>query len=159
MLVWRSQKKTIRYNFLYRSQSLSKFCPLGMIKGKGFSGTKRYFGDLGTTVSGFQQGILKLAMEPSVLRTALMEGGPDRKILLDRSPGVDELYIEGYIQAMLDSLYRQEYLRVRVIDNQVILKNLPPNHSLINEITGRVKEFLVSKALLKGDPSTTSPSS
>ncbi|RZC23659.1 hypothetical protein D0Y65_003125 [Glycine soja] len=138
----------------------------GMIKGKGFSGTKRYFGDLGTTlrsagsniafaavaeisdsvlkgaVSGFQQGILKLAMEPSVLRTALMEGGPDRKILLDRSPGVDELYIEGYIQAMLDSLYRQEYLRVRVIDNQVILKNLPPNHSLINEITGRVKEFL-----------------
>ncbi|KAG4401775.1 hypothetical protein GLYMA_02G061902v4 [Glycine max] len=50
MLVWRSQKKTIRYNFLYRSQSLSKFCPLGMIKGKGFSGTKRYFGDLGTTL-------------------------------------------------------------------------------------------------------------
>lgn len=42
-------------------------------------------------VSGFQQGILKLAMEPSVLGTALMEGGPDRKILLDRSPGVDEV--------------------------------------------------------------------
>ncbi|KAK7346481.1 hypothetical protein VNO80_21001 [Phaseolus coccineus] len=158
------------------------------IKGKGFSGTKRYFGDLGKTLrsagsniafaavaeitdsvlkgaeangfnglmSGFHQGILKLAMEPSVLGTALMEGGPDRKILLDRSPGVDELYIEGYIQAMLDTVYRQEYLRVRVIDNQVILKNLPPNHSLINEITDRVKEFLVSKALLKGDPSTTS---
>ncbi|KAK7263059.1 hypothetical protein RJT34_30643 [Clitoria ternatea] len=158
------------------------------IKGKGFSGTKRYFGDLGKTlrsagsniafaavaeisdsvlkgaeangfnglVSGFHQGMLKLAMEPSVLGTALMEGGPDRKILLDRSPGVDELYIEGYIQAMLDTVYRQEYLRVRVIDNQVILKNLPPNHSLINEITDRVKEFLVSKALLKGDPSTTS---
>ncbi|KAK7359915.1 hypothetical protein VNO77_01883 [Canavalia gladiata] len=158
------------------------------IKGKGFSGTQRYFGDLGKTlrsagsniafaavaeisdsvlkgaeangfnglVSGFHQGILKLAMEPSVLGTALMEGGPDRKILLDRSPGVDELYIEGYIQAMLDTIYRQEYLRVRVIDNQVILKNLPPNHSLINEITDRVKEFLVSKALLKGDPSATS---
>ncbi|KAI9070418.1 hypothetical protein K1719_047618, partial [Acacia pycnantha] len=47
-------------------------------------------------------------------------------------------------------------LRVRVIDNKVILKNLPPNHSLINEIMDRVKEFLVSKALLKGDPSTTS---
>lgn len=42
-------------------------------------------------VSGFHQGILKLAMEPSVLGTALMEGGPDRKILLDRSPGVDEV--------------------------------------------------------------------
>ncbi|XP_047160348.1 putative vacuolar protein sorting-associated protein 13C isoform X2 [Vigna umbellata] len=93
------------------------------IKGKGFSGTKRYFGDLGKTLrsagsniafaavaeisdsvlkgaeangfnglmSGFHQGILKLAMEPSVLGTALMEGGPDRKILLDRSPGVDEV--------------------------------------------------------------------
>ncbi|CAL0312729.1 unnamed protein product [Lupinus luteus] len=158
------------------------------IKGKGFSGTKRYFGDLGKTlrsagsniafaavaeisdsilkgaeangfnglVSGFHQGILKLAMEPSLLGTALMEGGPDRKILLDRSPGADELYIEGYIQAMLDTVYRQEYLRVRVIDNQVILKNLPPNHSLINEIMDRVKEFLMSKALLKGDPSNSS---
>ncbi|QHO47810.1 Vacuolar protein sorting-associated proteinb [Arachis hypogaea] len=156
------------------------------IKGEGFSGTKRYFGDLGKTlrsagsniafaavaeisdsvlkgaeangfnglVSGFHQGILKLAMEPSVLGTALMEGGPDRTILLDRSPGVDELYIEGYIQAMLDTVYRQEYLRVRVIDNQVILKNLPPNHTLICEIMDRVKEFLVSKALLKGDPSS-----
>ncbi|KAI4327520.1 hypothetical protein L6164_019969 [Bauhinia variegata] len=158
------------------------------IQGEGFSGTKRYFGDLGKTLrsagsnvafaavaeisdsvlkgaeangfngmlSGFHQGILKLAMEPSFLGTALLEGGPDRKITLDRSPGVDELYIEGYIQAMLDTIYRQEYLRVRVIDNQVILKNLPPNHSLINEIMDRVKEFLVSKALIKGDPSTSS---
>lgn len=30
-----------------------------------------------------------------------------------------QLYIEGYLQAMLDTIYRQEYLRVRVIDNQV----------------------------------------
>lgn len=30
-----------------------------------------------------------------------------------------QLYIEGYLQAMLDTLYKQEYLRVRVIDNQV----------------------------------------
>ncbi|KAB1669469.1 hypothetical protein ES319_1Z041100v1, partial [Gossypium barbadense] len=127
------------------------------IDGKGFSGTKRYFGDLGKTlktagsnvifaavteisdsvlkgqkqVSGFHQGILKLAMEPSVLGTALWSG-PDRKIKLDRSPGVDEspftvmkavltnnaedidtYCIEGYLQAMLDSMYRQEYLRVR----------------------------------------------
>ncbi|XVF17781.1 hypothetical protein REPUB_Repub10bG0153200 [Reevesia pubescens] len=158
------------------------------IDGKGFSGTKRYFGDLGKTlrtagsnvifaavteisdsvlkgaetsgfdgmVSGFHQGILKLAMEPSVLGTALMEGGPDRKIKLDRSPGVDELYIEGYLQAMLDSMYRQEYLRVRVIDDQVFLKNLPPNSSLIDEIMDRVKGFLISKALLKGDPSAAS---
>lgn len=36
--------------------------------------------------------------------------------------GLLQLYIEGYIQAMLDTVYRQEYLRVRVIDNQVIVK-------------------------------------
>ncbi|KAG5069188.1 hypothetical protein JHK85_001565 [Glycine max] len=35
---------------------------------------------------------------------------------------VPTLYIEGYIQAMRDSLYRQEYLRVRVIDNQEIVE-------------------------------------
>ncbi|XP_048232851.1 uncharacterized protein LOC8260571 isoform X2 [Ricinus communis] len=109
-------------------------------------------------VSGFHQGILKLAMEPSLLGTALMEGGPNRKIKLDRSPGIDELYIEGYLQAMLDSMYRQEYLRVRIIDDQVLLKNLPPNSALIDEIMDRVKGFLVSKALLKGDPSASSRS-
>ncbi|GFY93904.1 vacuolar protein sorting-associated protein, putative [Actinidia rufa] len=130
------------------------------IGGKGFSGSKRYLGDLGKTmktagsnilfaavteisdsvlkgaeasgfngmVSGFHQGILKLAMEPSVLGAAFMEGGPDRKIVLDRSPGIDEVF----------------------------LKNLPPNSSLIEEIMDRVKGFLVSKALLKGDSSTTS---
>lgn len=29
-------------------------------------------------------------MEPTVLGNAFMEGGPDRKINLDRSPGIDE---------------------------------------------------------------------
>ncbi|KAL8476053.1 hypothetical protein ACS0TY_028647 [Phlomoides rotata] len=162
---------------------ISKF-----IDNKGFSGTKRYFGDLGKTlktagsnmlfaavteisdsilkgaetsgvngmVIGFRHGILKLAMEPSVLGSAFMEGGADRKIKLDRSPGVDELYIEGYLQAMLDTMYKQEYLKVRVMENQVILKNLPPSSSLIDEIMERVKGFLASKALLKGDFSTVS---
>ncbi|CAK9151536.1 unnamed protein product [Ilex paraguariensis] len=157
------------------------------VDGRGFSGTKRYFGDLGKTlktagsnilfaavteisdsvlkgaeasgfsgmVSGFHQGILKLAMEPSVLGNAFVEGGPDRKIKLDQSPGIDELYIEGYLQAMLDTMYKQEYLRVSVMDNQVVLKNLPPNSSLIDEIMERVKGVLVSKALLKGEPSRT----
>lgn len=32
-----------------------------------------------------------------------------------------QLYIEGYLQAMLDTIYKQEYLRVRVIDDQVLL--------------------------------------
>lgn len=41
---------------------------------------------------------------------------------------------------------------------QVYLKNLPPNSTLINEIIDNVKGFLVSKALLKGDPSKTFPS-
>ncbi|KAL6847035.1 hypothetical protein ACP4OV_022888 [Aristida adscensionis] len=159
------------------------------MKSGGFSGTKRYLGDLGKTVktassnalfaavteisdsvvrgaetnglngmvTGFHQGILRLAMEPSVLGQAIMEGGPDRKIKLDHSPGLDELYIEGYLQAMLDVMYKQEYLRVRVIDDQVILKNLPPNSALINEIVDNVKSFLVSKALLKGDSSTIRP--
>ncbi|XP_062202518.1 uncharacterized protein LOC133904893 isoform X2 [Phragmites australis] len=159
------------------------------MKSGGFSGTKRYLGDLGKTVqtassnalfaavteisdsvvrgaetnglngmvTGFHQGILTLAMEPSVLGQAIMEGGPDRKIKLDHSPGLDELYIEGYLQAMLDVMYKQEYLRVRVIDDQVILKNLPPNSALINEIVDNVKSFLVSKALLKGDSSTVRP--
>ena len=30
-----------------------------------------------------------------------------------------QLYIEGYLQAMLDVMYKQEYLRVRVIDDLV----------------------------------------
>ncbi|CAE6075717.1 unnamed protein product [Arabidopsis arenosa] len=145
-----------------------------LIDNKGLSGTRRYFGDLGKTlrtagsnvvfvalteisdsvlrgaemkgvdglVSGFHHGILKLAMEPSVIGTALMEGGPDRTIKLDRNPGIDELYIEGYLQAMLDTMYRQEYLRVKVIDDQMI---------------DRVKDFLESRGLLKGDPSSSRP--
>ncbi|KAL9994243.1 putative vacuolar protein sorting-associated protein [Helianthus debilis subsp. tardiflorus] len=158
------------------------------IDGKGFSGTKRYLGDLGKTLktagsnilfaavtevsdavlkgaetngfngmfNGFQQGILKLAMEPSVLGSAFTEGGPDRKIKLDRNPGVDELYIEGYLQAMLDTMYKYEYLRVRVIDDQVVLKNMPPNSVLIDEIMDHVKGFLVSKGLLTGETSSYS---
>ena len=42
-------------------------------------------------VSGFHQGILRPAMEPSLLGTAFVEDGPDRKIKLDRSLGVDKV--------------------------------------------------------------------
>lgn len=64
-----------------------------------------------------------LALDPLIF---LLLGGrmlPDLFFFL-KSPtnqlfGIFQLYIEGYLQAMLDSMYRQEYLRVRVIDNQV----------------------------------------
>ncbi|KAJ4788105.1 hypothetical protein LUZ62_039351 [Rhynchospora pubera] len=169
------------------TMGMFKFISKG-IKAKGFSGTKRYLGDLGKTieragskalfaavteisdnvlrgaetngfngmVNGFHQGILRLAMEPSVLGLAIVDGGPDRKIKLDRSPGLDELYIEGYLQGMLDVSYRLEFLRVRVIDDEVILKNLPPSSTVIKEIMENVKSFLVSKGLLKGDAAGTS---
>ena len=42
-------------------------------------------------MTGFHHGILRLAMEPSLLGTAFLEGGPDRRIRLDRSPGIDEV--------------------------------------------------------------------
>lgn len=44
-------------------------------------------------MTGFHQGILRLAMEPTLLGAAIMEGGPDRKIELVRSPGVDEVIL------------------------------------------------------------------
>lgn len=54
-----------------------------------------HYDDVTSTVAfqikGFHQGILNLAMEPSVLGSALLEGGPDRTIKLDQSPGVDEV--------------------------------------------------------------------
>lgn len=48
-------------------------------------------------VSGFHQGILKLAMEPSLLGTAMMGGGSDRKVKLDRSPSIDEVIYIWYV--------------------------------------------------------------
>jgi hypothetical protein len=36
-------------------------------------------------------------MEPSVLGLAIVEGGPDRKIKLDRSPGIDEVTACSFI--------------------------------------------------------------
>jgi hypothetical protein len=42
-------------------------------------------------MNGFHQGILRLAMEPSVLGLAIVEGGPDRQIKLDRRLGLMRL--------------------------------------------------------------------
>lgn len=155
------------------------------IGNKEFSGTNRYFGDLGRTIKtagsnvlfeavrevsdnvmkgaetsgfngmvhGFYRGILKLAMEPSVLGTAAVKGGYTYRIKLEQSADMDELYIEGYLQAMLDALFKQNYLRVKVVDDQVLLKNLPPNSVLMNEIKQCVKNFLIGEGLLAGESS------
>ncbi|XP_039116869.1 uncharacterized protein LOC120252778 isoform X6 [Dioscorea cayenensis subsp. rotundata] len=72
-------------------------------------------------VTGFHQGILRLAMEPTLLLgAALMEGGSDRKIELVCGPRDDEQrrYIEGYLQAMLDTRYQIARLRVSVAEDQ-----------------------------------------
>lgn len=42
-----------------------------------------------------------------------------------------QLYIEGYLQAMLDTIYKQEYLRVRVIENQVLYWECPDYYAII----------------------------
>jgi len=157
------------------------------IGNKEFSGTNRYFGDLGRTIKtagsnvlfeavrevsdnvmkgaetsgfngmvhGFYRGILKLAMEPSVLGTAAVKGGYTYRIKLEQSADMDELYIEGYLQAMLDALFKQNYLRVKVVDDQVLLKNLPPNSVLMNEIKQCVKNFLIGEGLLAVESSQT----
>lgn len=39
--------------------------------------------------------------------------------IFNMSCTIVQLYIEGYLQAMLDVMYKQEYLRVRVVDDQV----------------------------------------
>nr|GEZ01101.1 hypothetical protein [Tanacetum cinerariifolium] len=98
------------------------------IDAEGFSRTKRYLGYLRKT--------LKTAGS-----NAFTEGGLDRKISLI----VIRLYIEGYLQAMLTTMYKHEYLGVRVTDDQVVLKNMPPNSVLIDDIMDLVKGFLASK--------------
>jgi len=104
-------------------------------------------------VNGFRRGILNVAMKPAVLRSAVLQGGSTRIIKLDRNVGMDEVYIEGYLQAMLDALFKQDYLRVKVSDDQVLLKNLPPNTALMEEIIGAVKSFLIGEGLLVGESS------
>lgn len=104
-------------------------------------------------VNGFRRGILNVAMEPSALRVAVGKGSASRRIKLDHSAGVDETYIEGYLQAMLDTLFKQDYLRVKVVDDQVLLKNLPPNSMLIEDIIRCVKNFLIGEGLLAGETS------
>ncbi|KAL2623458.1 hypothetical protein R1flu_003663 [Riccia fluitans] len=110
-------------------------------------------------ITGFRRGIVNVAMKPSVLRSAVVQGGATRRIKLDRIVGTDEAYIEGYLQAMLDALFKQNYLRVKVIDDQVILKNLPPNTTLMEEIIGCVRNFLIGEGLLAGETSAAALSS
>lgn len=104
-------------------------------------------------LSGFRRGILNVAMRPAVLRSAVAQGGATRRIKLDHTVGMDEVYIEGYLQAMLDTMFRQDYLKVKVLDEEVLLRNLPPNTSLMEEILSAVKKFLIAEGLLAGDSS------
>ncbi|CAI5519474.1 unnamed protein product [Closterium sp. Naga37s-1] len=109
-----------------------------------------------------------------------------------------QAYVEGYLQAMLDTLYRQPYVTVKIANDtvsrllrrltgrsqeptrsfsntsltnemvpsassssrshslpppipplQVVLKNLPPNTSLTNEMVTCVTDFLVTEGLLE----------
>lgn len=42
-------------------------------------------------MTGFRRGILNVAMEPALLRSAVVKGGSTRQIKLDRSVGMDEV--------------------------------------------------------------------
>ena len=92
-----------------------------------------------------------------------------------------QMYVEGYLQALLDVVYKQDYLRVKVTDDevatshtprhysplhspplpwlhgcmvaQVVLKNLPPNTQLSAEVVATVHGFLVGEGLLAGQSS------
>ncbi|GBG91017.1 hypothetical protein CBR_g51675 [Chara braunii] len=102
---------------------------------------------------GFRRGLLSVAMRPYVLKNAVVRGSGTKRIQLDKSLGTDEVYVEGYLQAMVDVLFRQEYLRIKVSNDQVILKNLPPNSTLSEEIVGAVRAFLTKEGLLQGQTS------
>ncbi|CAI5457640.1 unnamed protein product [Closterium sp. Yama58-4] len=71
------------------------------------------------------------------------------RIRLRTSLGLHEAYVEGYLQAMLDTLYRQPYVTVKIANDTVVLKNLPPNTSLTNEMVTCVTDFLVTEGLLE----------
>eukprot|EP00850_Spirogloea_muscicola_P023679 SM000377S13800 [mRNA] locus=s377:3586:23836:+ [translate_table: standard] len=103
---------------------------------------------------GFRRGILNIALKPDMLRTAVRGGAHGTcRIQLDRSVGTEEVYLEGYLQATLDALFKQEYLRVKFDNDQVVVKNLPPNSTLKDEIVASVRHFLVGEGLLSGETS------
>eukprot|EP00850_Spirogloea_muscicola_P022055 SM000275S10311 [mRNA] locus=s275:70340:90365:+ [translate_table: standard] len=103
---------------------------------------------------GFRRGILNIALKPDMLRTAVRGGAHGTcRIQLDRSVGTEEVYLEGYLQATLDAIFKQEYLRVKFDNDQVVVKNLPPNSTLKDEIVACVRHFLVGEGLLSGETS------
>ncbi|KAK9113216.1 hypothetical protein Scep_020735 [Stephania cephalantha] len=77
---------------------------------KGFSGL----------VTGFYKGLTNLAMEPKMLSSAVWNGiGSERTIELCRVLSADKLYLEGYLQSMLDTAYKEGNVEVRVAGDQV----------------------------------------
>lgn len=65
-------------------------------------------------VTGFHHGILRIAMEPSLLGTAFLEGGPDRRIKLDRSPGIDEVNVSADLMRKIVDGLLSSFLSVNV---------------------------------------------
>jgi len=47
-------------------------------------------------------------MEPSLLGAAVMEGGPDRRIKLDRNPGVDEVILHTICSRLFPINYKSD---------------------------------------------------
>ena len=76
--------------------------------------------------------------------------------ILTTSISLTKAFIQYAISRTLLNLLFKLQLLMCYHSQQVFLKSLPPNSSLIEEIMDRVKGFLVSKALLKGDSSTIS---
>lgn len=51
-------------------------------------------------------------MEPSLLGAAVLEGGPDRKIKLDRSPGIDEVLLYIHLPISICTLTADGKIRL-----------------------------------------------
>src|SRR6185312_3627440 len=59
----------------------------------------------------------------------------------DKFDTVSDLYLEGYIQALLDMHYYEHRVLVSVKDHKVILANMPKNDLLYNSILNFVYDI------------------
>eukprot|EP00899_Mesostigma_viride_P022700 jgi/Mesvir1/3614/Mv13028-RA.1 len=111
-------------------------------------------GGLDGLVRGFYRGLLNVSQRPGVWGMAILKGGPTETLKLDRSIGTDELYLEGYLQASLDAIFKSDYLRVKVSNDTVVLKNLPPSTQLAREMVNHTRDKLITFGLIRGKASS-----